>query len=56
MQMGYHISLLKNFSSQVLHKLVPMSFFLKISMKLLVEDPIHEQIKSIQSSIKSTQV
>jgi hypothetical protein len=57
MQMDFHISsLLKNFYSQVLYKLVPMSSFLRISMKLQVADPTHEQIKSIQSSINSTQV
>jgi len=33
-----------------------MSSFLKISMKLQVVDLIHEQNKSVQSSIKSTQV
>jgi len=57
MQMGSHMSsLFKKYSSQVLYKLVPMFFFLKISMKLQAVDPTHEQIKSIQSSIKSTQV
>jgi hypothetical protein len=49
-------SLLKNFSSQVLYKLVPMSSCLKISVKLQVAYPTHEQIKYVQSSIKSTQV
>jgi hypothetical protein len=29
-------------------------FFLKISMKLQVVDPIHKQINYVQSSIKST--
>ncbi len=57
MQMGSHISsLFKNSSSQVLYKLVPMSSFLKISMKLQVIDSTHEQIKYVQSSLKSTQV
>jgi hypothetical protein len=57
MQMDFHISsLLKNFYSQVLCKLVPMFSFLRISMELQVADLTHEQIKSIQSSIKSTQV
>ncbi len=57
MQMGFHISFLfKNFYSQVLCKLVPMFSFLKISMKIQVVDPTHEQIKYVQSSIKSTQV
>jgi hypothetical protein len=57
MQMGSHkSSLFKKFYSQVLCKLVPMSSFLKIFMKLEVVDPIHEQIKYVQSSIKSTQV
>jgi hypothetical protein len=56
-QMGSHISfLLKNSSFQVFHKLVPMFFFPKISMKLQVVDPTHKQIKFVQSSIKSTQV
>jgi hypothetical protein len=55
--MGSHISfLLKNFFSQIICKLVPMSSFPKISMKLQVVDPTHEQIKYVQSSIKSTQV
>jgi hypothetical protein len=56
--MGSHISsLLKNSSSQVLYKLVPMSFSFKISVKVhWVIDPTYEQIKSIQSFIKSTQV
>jgi len=37
LQMGSHMSsLLKNFSFQVLYKLVPMFFFLKISVKLQV--------------------
>jgi len=49
-------SLLKNFSSQILYKLVPMFFFSKISMKLQITNPNHEHIKPIQSSIKSTQV
>ncbi len=58
MQMGSHISsLLKKSLFQILYKLVLMSYFPKISMKLhWVVNPIHEQIKSIQSSIKSTQV
>jgi hypothetical protein len=57
MQMGSHISsLLNNFSFQVLWKLVPMSYFLKIFVKLQVADPTHKQIKFVQSSIKSTQV
>jgi len=58
MQMGFHISfLLKKSLFQILYKLVLMSSFPKISMKLhWVVDPIHEQIKSVQSSIKSTQV
>jgi hypothetical protein len=51
MQMGSHIfSLLKNFYFQILYKLVPMSSFFKISMKLQVVDPTHEQIKFAQSS------
>ncbi len=55
--MGSHISsLFKNSSSQVLCKLVPMSSFFKISVKLEVVDPTHEQMKFVQSSIKSTQV
>jgi hypothetical protein len=33
-----------------------MSSFLKISVKLQVANPTHEQIKFVQSSIKSTQV
>jgi hypothetical protein len=33
-----------------------MFSFLKISMKLQVANPSHEQIKSVQSSIKSAQV
>jgi len=57
MQMGSHISsLLKNFSFQVLWKLVPMFSFPKIFMKLQVADPTHEQIKYAQSSIKSIQI
>jgi len=57
MQMGCHISyLLKNFSFQILDKLVPMFSFFKIFMKLQVANPTHEQIKFVQSSIKSTQV
>jgi hypothetical protein len=47
--------LFKNSSFQILYKLVPMFSFLKISLKLQV-DPIHEQIKFVQSLIKSTQV
>jgi len=57
MQMGSHISSwFKNFFFQVLCKLVPMFSFLKIYVKLQLVDPIHEQIKYVQSSIKSTQV
>ncbi len=57
MQMGSHISyLFKNSSSQILCKLVPMSFVFKIFVKLQVADLTNQQIKSIQSSIKSTQV
>jgi hypothetical protein len=58
MQIGFHISSLFNkFFSRVFYKLVPMSSFFKIYVKLhWVVDPIHEQLKSIQSSIKSTQV
>jgi len=57
MQMGSHISFLfKNFFFEVLCKLVPISSFLKISMKLQVANPTHEQIKFVQSSIKWTQV
>ncbi len=57
MQMGSHISsLLKNFSFQVLWKLVPMFSFPKIFMKLQVADPTHEQIKYAQTSIKSIQI
>jgi hypothetical protein len=57
MQMGSHIIfLLKNSSSQILYKLVPMSFFFKIFVKLQVVDPTHEQIKFVWSLIKSTQV
>ncbi len=33
-----------------------MSFFFKIFTKLQVVDPTHEQMKFVQSSIKSTQV
>jgi hypothetical protein len=56
-QIGSYIySLLKNFSFQVLWKLVPMSSFLKIFVKLQVADPTHEKIKFVQNSIKSTQV
>jgi hypothetical protein len=40
----------------LLYKLVPMSYFFKIYMKLQVIDPTHEQFKYVQSSIKSTQV
>jgi hypothetical protein len=48
MQMGSHIIfLLKNSSSQILYKLVPMSFFFKIFVKLQVVDPTHEQIKFV---------
>jgi hypothetical protein len=43
-------------SFQNLCKLVPMSSFLKIFVKPQVANPIHEQIKFVQSSIKSTQV
>jgi hypothetical protein len=53
---SYISSLLNDSSSQILFKLVPMSSFIKISMKLQVEDPTHEQIKYLQSSIKSTQI
>jgi len=57
MKMGSHISsLLKNFFFQILYKLAPMSSFFKISAKLQVTNPTHEQIKLVQSSIKSTQV
>jgi hypothetical protein len=57
MQTSSHIfSLFKNSSFQTIYKLVPMSSFLKISMKLQVVDPTHEQIKYVQSSMKSTQV
>jgi len=57
MQMGSHISsLFKKKNSEVLCKFVPISFFFKISMKLQVANPTHEQIKFVQSSIKSTQV
>jgi len=57
MQMGSHISsLFKIFFFQVLCKSVPMSSFLKIYVKLQVANPTHEQIKFVQSSIKSTQV
>jgi len=46
MQMGSHISsLLKNFLFQVFYKLVPMSSFLKIFVKLQVANPTHEKIK-----------
>ncbi len=48
--------LLKNSSSQIIYKLVPMSSFLKIFVKLQAINPTHEQVKSIQSSIQSTQV
>jgi hypothetical protein len=48
-------SLLKNFFSQVFCKLVAMSSFIKIFVKPRVVDPTHEQIKYVQSSIKSTQ-
>jgi len=57
MQMSSHIfSLLKNSSFQTIYKLVPMSSFLKIFVKLQVAYPTHEQIKYVQSSMKSTQV
>ncbi len=57
MQIGSHIfSLLKKFLSRILYKLVHMFSFFKISKKLQVVDPTHEQIKFAQSSIKSTQV
>jgi len=52
----YLFILLKNSSSQVIYKLVPMSYFLKIFVKLQAINPTHEQVKSIQSSIQSTQV
>jgi hypothetical protein len=51
LQIGAHV-----FFFQDLWKLVPMSSFLKIVVKLQVADPIHEQIKFVQRSIKSTQV
>jgi len=48
MQMGSHISsLFKNSSFQVLYKLLPISSFLEIFMKLQVVDPTHEQIKYV---------
>jgi hypothetical protein len=57
MQMGSHISsLFKNFLFQVFYKLVSMSSFLKIFVKLQDANPTHEKIKFVQSSIKSTQV
>jgi hypothetical protein len=43
-------------SFQNLYKLVPMFFFLKLFVRLQVVNPTHEQIKFVQSSIKSTQV
>jgi hypothetical protein len=52
--MGSHLSFLfKNFFSWIFYKVVPMSFILKIYVKLhWIADPSHEQIKSVQSSIK----
>jgi hypothetical protein len=47
--------LFKNSSSQILYKFVSMFYFLKIFVKLQVVDPTHEQIKFVQSSIKSIQ-
>ncbi len=42
--------------SQVLCKLVPMSYFLKISVKLQIADPTHKQFKYVQSSINNKKI
>jgi hypothetical protein len=54
-QMDTYFFFVQVTSFQVLCKLIPMSYFLKIFTKLQVVDPIHEQIKFVQSSMKSTQ-